>query len=98
MRNLGLVPNVITYSALISACETGQKAVRALELFHVMRGQGLVLNVITYTALISACEKGKELNRALMPCGDATLSSGAGHGSYNAVISAWGIVRSCFRL
>ena len=40
MRNLGLVPNVITYSALISACAEGDRVARALELVQLMRAQG----------------------------------------------------------
>ena len=47
MRDLGLVPNDTTYSALTNA-------VRALDLFQEMRDQGMVLNGITYNAEISA--------------------------------------------
>ena len=43
MRDLGRVPNVITYSALTSA-------LRALDLFHEMRDHGMVLHGITYNA------------------------------------------------
>ena len=60
MKQQGMVPNVITYSALISACEKGKQPERALELFEAMKRQGVVPNVITYNALISACEKGKQ--------------------------------------
>ena len=56
MQRQGLVPDVITYNALISACEKGKQPERALELFEAMQRQGLVPNVITYNALISACE------------------------------------------
>ena len=56
MHDLGLVPSVITYSALISAGAKGQKFARALGLFQVMRDQGMVPDVITYVDLISACE------------------------------------------
>ncbi len=58
MQRQGLVPDVITYNALISACEKGKQPERALELFEATQRQGLVPNVITYNALISACEKG----------------------------------------
>ena len=34
------MPNVITYSALISACAEGDKAARALELVQLMRAYG----------------------------------------------------------
>ena len=55
----GLLPNVITYSALISACEKDALPQRALQLLETMLHQGLLPEVITYSALISACEKGK---------------------------------------
>ena len=60
MRQHGLVPNVITYNALISACGKGQEPERAMKLFERMQRQGGVPVVITYNALISACEKGKQ--------------------------------------
>jgi len=51
-----LVPNVITYNALISACGKGKQPERALELFEAMQRQGLVPNVITSNALMCASE------------------------------------------
>ena len=61
----GPLPNVITYSALIIACEKGALPRRALQLLETMLHQGLLPNVITYSALISACEKGTLPQRAL---------------------------------
>ena len=58
------MPNVYTYSALISACEKGKQPERALELFEAMQRQDKVPSVITYNALISACEKGKQPEQA----------------------------------
>merc|ERR1711920_888232 len=65
MLHQGLLPNVITYNALISACEKGALPQRALQFLETMLHQGLLPNVITYNALISACEKGKLPQRAL---------------------------------
>ena len=65
MKQRGLEPNVITYSALISACEKGQKPEDAIELFKAMKWEGVVPDVITYNALISACEKGQKFEQAL---------------------------------
>ena len=65
MRDQGLVPDVITYSALISACAKGPTAERASELFQETRYQGRGPDVITYSALISAGAKGQKLERAL---------------------------------
>ena len=47
-----VVPNVITYCALISACEKGKQPERTLELNEAMQR-------------LSACEKGKQPDRAL---------------------------------
>ena len=60
MRKQNVVPDVITYNTLISACEKGKKTERALEIFDNMQQQGIVPDLITYNALISACEKGKQ--------------------------------------
>ena len=65
MRHQGLLPDVITYNALISACEKGTLSERALQLLETMLHQGLLPDVITYNALISACEKGTLPQRAL---------------------------------
>ena len=59
MQRQGVVPDVITYNAVISACEKGKQAERALEVFKAMQWQCVVPNVITYNAVISACEKGR---------------------------------------
>ena len=58
MSQQGVVPEVITYNALISACEKGTQPERALKLLDTMKQEGVVPGVITYNALISACEKG----------------------------------------
>ena len=61
MKQLGLVPDVITHSALISAHKMGTQPELALELFEAMTQQGGAPKVITYSALISACEKGQAI-------------------------------------
>ena len=50
------LPNVITYSAAVSACEKGQTPQQALHLLQELQLRGLLANVITYSAAISACE------------------------------------------
>ena len=57
MQRQVMVLNVMTYNALISACDKGQQAKQALEMLQAMQLQGVVPNVITYNVLISACEK-----------------------------------------
>ena len=44
----GLTSNLITYSALISACEKGQELERAVHAFQSMCQQGLVPDIIVY--------------------------------------------------
>ena len=58
MQRQGLAPSAGTYSALIGACEKGERPRRALELFQATRGRGYLPDVITYNALVRACEKG----------------------------------------
>jgi pentatricopeptide repeat domain-containing protein 1 len=58
-------PDVITYSALISACEKGAQWQRAMEVFKEMKTAGVKPDDITYSALISACEKGAQWQRAM---------------------------------
>lgn len=60
------VPNVVTYNALISACDKGSDPDRASEVFEALRGYGVVPTEVTYSAVISACEKGEQFTRALM--------------------------------
>ena len=86
MRAYGLKPDVISYSAAISACERPE---RALELLSEMRDHGLEPDVIAYSAAISACEKGlqptrtRELLREMRDSGhEPTVIT------YNAAISA----------
>ena len=64
MLHQSLLPAVITYNALISACEKGTLPQRTLPLLETMRDQGLLPDVITNNALISACEKGTLPQRA----------------------------------
>jgi pentatricopeptide repeat domain-containing protein 1 len=58
-------PNVITYSALISACAKGAQWQRAMAVFEEMKAAGVQPNDITYSALISACDKGAQWQRAM---------------------------------
>ena len=51
MQRRCLLPNVITYSAAISACEKGQQPQQAMQLLNQMQHRGLLPDVIyTQTA------------------------------------------------
>jgi pentatricopeptide repeat domain-containing protein 1 len=65
MKAAGVQPTVITYSAVISACEKGAQWQRAVEVFEEMETARVKPDDITYNALISACEKGAQWERAV---------------------------------
>eukprot|EP00973_Karenia_brevis_P080821 11212780-Karenia_brevis.AAC.1 len=58
MRQRGLSPNVISFSAAISACEKCGQWQRVDPLVDEMRSRGLSPNVIIFSAAISACDNG----------------------------------------
>ena len=55
----GMKATIVTYLALISACEKGHDLRKAMQLFEGSRHQGITPDIVTYSALISTCEKGK---------------------------------------
>lgn len=55
MLRTGCERSVITYSALISACEKAGQWQLALNLFAEMLKERCTPNVITYNSLITAC-------------------------------------------
>ena len=66
MQRHGAVPDAISCSALISACEKDMHAAQVgPEGLSGNVQQGVVPNVFAYRALIGACEKGKQQARAL---------------------------------
>ena len=64
-RHLNQMPNVITYSTLISASEKGRQPARAHEVLQAMQRQGAVPNVITCNAVIRASSTGNQPEQAL---------------------------------
>ena len=65
MRQNEVAPTVITYNALISACEKAGQSDRAFEVYNVMRHERVTPTVITYSALISACANAGQWRQAL---------------------------------
>jgi pentatricopeptide repeat protein len=90
MEEAGVDPDVITYNALISACEKAGEVETALTTFNDMRAAGIIPNLITYNALISACEKAGEVETALKIFEDNMQAAGIIPDviTYNALISA----------
>jgi len=60
-----VIPDAITYNALISACEKGKLAEQGLQLFHSMSRRGVVADMVTFSALIDVCHKRTQPDRAL---------------------------------
>ena len=56
----GVVPNAITYNALIGACEMGKQPELALNVRGMVQ-QGAIPSAITYSEITSTCETGKQL-------------------------------------
>jgi pentatricopeptide repeat domain-containing protein 1 len=59
----GCERSVITYSALINACEKAGQWELALQLFERMQQEGIAPNTVTYNSLITACTQGAVLGR-----------------------------------
>lgn len=59
-----MVPDILTYSALISACGKGMSPEQTREFFEAMQRQDVAPNVITYSALITACRNTKQSEHA----------------------------------
>ena len=55
-----LMPNVVSWSAAISACEKGEQWEGALGLLQEMVHQLLTPDVVSWSAAIRACEKGMQ--------------------------------------
>jgi pentatricopeptide repeat domain-containing protein 1 len=56
----GCERSVITYSALINACEKASQWELALQLFERMQQEGIAPNTVTYNSLITACTQGED--------------------------------------
>ena len=59
MLHRSLTLDVVSHSAVISACETGRHWEEALGLLHEMLHALLTPDMASHSAVISACEKGK---------------------------------------
>ena len=59
------LPDVVTWSTAITACEKGQQWEGAFALLQEMGHQLLTPDAVSWNAAISACEMGKQWERAL---------------------------------
>jgi pentatricopeptide repeat protein len=91
MRDNGVSesPNVITFSAAISACEKGGQWKRALSLLDEMRDNGVAPDVIIFNAAILACAKASRPGVALQLFDQLDASQlQANEVSFNALLDA----------
>ena len=59
------MPDVMSYSAAISACENGKQWEEACALLQEMLHRSLTTGVVGHSAALSACEKAKHWDQAL---------------------------------
>lgn len=85
----GCERSVITYSALINACEKASQWELALQLFERMQQEGIAPNTVTYNSLITACMQGA---LAYAPC--LTMHCHAMHFS-GSLLFCWGGCHAC---
>lgn len=90
---MGLKPDVISFTAAISACGSGGSAEDAVAIFREMDGAGVPPNVITHNSVMAACvtagrwEKALELFLEVLD--DAKSGSIGGDAcSFNTALSA----------
>ena len=60
IRQWNLKPDVVSYSAAISAFEKGADWLLPIELLKEIRQWNMKPDLVSYSAAISACEKGSE--------------------------------------
>ena len=54
-------PNMVSYCALVSSCEEGNKMRRAFDVSAAKLRQAMKPDTVSYSALVTAREKGRDL-------------------------------------
>jgi pentatricopeptide repeat protein len=65
MAQVGLAPDIVTYTTLISACGACENPDLAIAVFRAMERKGLAPNLITYNAMAKAMHLGKKYNTGI---------------------------------
>merc|ERR1711974_133204 len=78
MLRRGIAPDLITYTAAVSACEKMQLTDRAMELLHEMQERSIAPNEITYSLAMSVLKRAqgpdRPLLQATMICRDGPIT------------------------
>ncbi|XP_041991645.1 pentatricopeptide repeat-containing protein At1g10910, chloroplastic-like isoform X1 [Salvia splendens] len=65
MKQAGLIPDIITYSTLLSGCAKVKGGYsKAMELVHEMKSRGLSMDDVLYGTLISVCASNNQCDEA----------------------------------
>jgi len=70
MRGLVLLPDIVTYTSAMNACQGGHTWDESLQLFHFVCRSACQPNLLTYNALLSACERALKWEHALAMLGN----------------------------
>ena len=65
MQQTAVLPDGISYSAVISACEEGRQRQQALGFLAVMQQSAVLPNVVSLSTVISACGNDQQWQQAL---------------------------------
>jgi len=91
MRERSIKPNVVCFTALITACDRTHQPKKALELFDTMQMEGVEPDVVAYNAVINACSNGRMPERALEKCSEMHERGLTPNVvTYTSLIRAWG--------
>ena len=85
---MGIKPDVVSYSAAISACGKGRQWKVALSLIKQMRSVGIKLNIVSYNASIQACASAGQPIKALEIFHEVQENATLDHITYNAILDA----------
>jgi len=91
MRQLSIEPNVVCYTALITACDKTNQPKKALELLDTMLMEGVEPDVVAYNAVITACSNGQMPESAEEKCAEMQERGLTPNVvTYTSLIRAWG--------
>jgi pentatricopeptide repeat protein len=90
MEPSGVPPNVIHYTALLTALEAGGHWTRALDVYNQMKARGVGVTLHTISTILSVCAKGHMVDQAVAIFHEAKAAGIRGDVfTYSALISVF---------